>query len=175
MACPYGEVSAFGAVFSKESDNTLFNCRNEIKKYQNADSTYSTSSYILSGNTLSCNSKKSSCTVNPVFNPLRPSFTTVAYSFQCVNQVYELQGVSGKSEYLLYSVVGIDLLCCLIITLFYCSEIKAEEDEIQYFKCQQLSLCDFALKIHGFNIGTFDDEFNNFVKASSNILGNDFP
>lgn len=50
-----------------------------------------------------------------------------------------------------------DLLCCFILTLFYCSESKAEEQEKDYFKQQQLSLDDFSIKIKGLNMGTLEE------------------
>lgn len=67
-----------------------------------------------------------------------------------------------------------DLLCCFILTLFYCSESKAEEQEKDYFKQQQLSLDDFSIKIKGLNMGTLEEEFNDIVRSLTNIIGNDF-
>ena len=67
-----------------------------------------------------------------------------------------------------------DLLCCFILTLFYCSESKAEEQEKDYFKQQQLSLDDFSIKIKGLNMGTIEEEFNDIVRSLTNIIGHDF-
>jgi hypothetical protein len=72
-------------------------------------------------------------------------------------------------------VVGLDFLCCLILALFYCSEGRAEEKEITYFKQSQLSLNDFSLKISGFNVATFDQEFDGVVKALKRIIGDELP
>lgn len=75
------------------------------------------------------------------------------------------------SRYLLYAVVGIDLLCCLIFTIFYCSETRAEDKQIAFFKAQQLSLSDFSIKIKGFNLSTYDEEFNLIVRYFQEKLG----
>jgi hypothetical protein len=82
--------------------------------------------------------------------------------------------VTAKSQYLIYGVVGIDLLCCLILTFFYCSEVKAEDQEVDYFKQQQISLDDFSIKMKGLNIATFDEEFNQIVQYFINRIGNEF-
>jgi hypothetical protein len=127
VSCPYGYIGLYGTVFSSQSENTLYNCQTEILKYQTNDNTYSTQSYVTSSNASGCDTSKSSCSISVNFQLTRPNFTTVAYGYQCTNQVYKLSNLNLDSRYLFYAVVSIDLLCCLIFTLFYCSETKAED------------------------------------------------
>lgn len=118
ISCPYGQVSLIGATYSNQSDDNLYNCANEIK------ASYSQSSSPTAGGyTNSCNSAFSSCIVS--FTPTTTSSSTIAVSYACLKQNYQLGDSSIKSQYLLYIVVCIDLLCCIVLVLFFVSESKA--------------------------------------------------
>jgi len=81
--------------------------------------------------------------------------STVAFGYECLDQTYSL-GFQAKSKNLFYVVIAIDLFCCLVLTIFYISEEKAEQEEVKFFKCQQLSLNDFSLKITGFSLISYE-------------------
>lgn len=93
LTCPHGQVGLFGAVFSNQSKSSLFNCRNEIEKYQTSNPTFATGSYLTS-NSPSCNADRSQCQFTLGFTSNRPTFIAVAYAYQCENNEY---GVAGST------------------------------------------------------------------------------
>jgi hypothetical protein len=116
LNCPYGRLNYFGPTYSSQSLNTLYNCKNEIINYQSGSTVAMTGSP-----TTSCTSDGSSCTITFTPATYQSSYLTIAYSYECLDQKYVLGSVTMKSQNLLYGVVGIDFLCCIILTLFYCS------------------------------------------------------
>ena len=98
--------------------------------------------------------------------------STVSFGYQCLDQVYTV-GTEVNSSSIFFLIIGADLLICIIFIFFYISESSAEKEEIKYFKCQQLSLNDFSLKIKGFTMSTYEQEIEHLIAKISRILGDD--
>ena len=92
-----------------------------MKNYKNGGSTYA----VTGAQSTTCNANGNSCTITVTPVVSANNFTTISYSYECLDQSYSLGLYSFKSQYLFYVVIGIDFLCCIIIGLFYCSESKA--------------------------------------------------
>jgi hypothetical protein len=98
---------------------------------------------------------------------------TVSFGYECINQVYKL-GIDAPSRSLFYIMVGIDIFLCLTFLAFYISEKRAEKVEEDYFKCQQLSLDDFSLKLKGFTMETYEEELDLLLRWMARRLGDEF-
>ena len=92
LKCRRGQLSIFDSVLSKESLDSLYNCRNQRKKQQSGDVDSSITKYRSGSPIVSCNSDHSQCSISETYSSqiANSSYTSVAYTFQCINNHYKI-------------------------------------------------------------------------------------
>lgn len=88
------------------------------------------------------------------------SHSLVSFVYECYDNTYNLGVISTESKNFFYYVVAVDLAIIFFFFIFFCSEIKAEDEEARFFQLNQVSLNDFTIKIEGLQRNTLEKELN---------------
>ena len=174
LNCPSGSINRFQAVFSNESLNSLFNCRNQRKKLQYKDVNYKTQSFILLNSTACDNNDSSKCQEKLTFNAntkVVNNCKTIAYNYQCLDSMYYFSGkLHFKAEYFFYAVVAIDFFIFVWLIIFMRCEIKSQEKQKKSFRNYQYSLENFTIEISGFKRNQCEKQLNQLLKVIATKL-----
>ena len=135
VTCPNGLInssvstSQVPVVLTSESLNSLFNCNQErlsLDKGQNLASQYATNTPVVVTN-------NNQATFSMIFTGLQPLANAV-FIYECYDNTYNLGLISAKSDHFFYYVVCVDLAMTFFFLFFFCSEVKAEKHEKDFFK-----------------------------------------